>query len=93
MRMTPASIALCVAASIGLGATAPARADEAPSFDRPGIAFSTGTLPKGRFAWEQGLPDFQRDDDGGVRSTQYNANTTLRLGLSDTVELQLATSP
>ncbi|WP_232526223.1 transporter [Lysobacter capsici] len=93
MRMRPGSIPLCMAALIGLGAAAPAHADDAPSFDRPGIAFSTGTLPKGRFAWEQGLPDFQRDDDGGARSTQYNANTTLRLGLSDTVELQLATSP
>jgi hypothetical protein len=93
MRMKPGSIPLCMAALIGLGAAAPAHADDAPSFDRPGIAFSTGTMPKGRFAWEQGLPDFQRDDDGGARSTQYNANTTLRLGLSDTVELQLATSP
>lgn len=76
-----------------LAAGAPARADEAPSFDRPGIAFSTATLPKGGFAWEQGLPDFQRDDDGGTRSTQYNANTTLRLGLSDRLELQLSGSP
>jgi hypothetical protein len=70
-----------------------ARAADAPSFDRPGIAFATGTLPKGAFAWEQGLPDFQRDDSGGVRSTTYSANTNLRLGLSDRVELQLATSP
>ncbi|MGO1070764.1 transporter [Lysobacter sp. CA199] len=84
-----------VAASLILSAAAtamPAHAD-APSFDRPGIAFSTGTLPKGAFAWEQGLPDFERDDDGGARSTTSSANTNLRLGLSDSVELQLATSP
>lgn len=70
-----------------------ARADDAPSFDRPGIGFSTGTLAKGAFAWEQGLPDFQRDDSDGGRVTQYNANTTLRLGLSDTLELQLSSAP
>lgn len=63
-----------------------------PSFDRPGISFSTDTLPRGAFAWEQGLPDFVRDDDGGSRSRLYSANTNLRLGLSDRVELQLATS-
>lgn len=75
---------------------APACADEAadpPSFDRPGIAFSTGTLPRGGFAWEQGLPDFERDRSDGIRSTSYNANTNLRLGLTDTLEVQLATSP
>lgn len=66
---------------------------EPPAFDRPGIAFSTATLPRGGFAWEQGLPDFQRDRSGGVRSTGYSAATNLRLGLTDTLELQLATSP
>ncbi|MBO7942599.1 transporter, partial [Streptomyces sp. S9] len=30
---------------------------------------------------------------GGVRSTGYSADTNLRLGLTDTLELQLATSP
>ncbi|MEH6414645.1 transporter [Pseudomonas sp. CGJS7] len=83
------ALTLAVAAA---SAWQPARADT-PSFDRPGIAFSTGTLPKGGFAWEQGLPDFERDNDGGARSTTYSANTTLRLGLSDRVEVQLATSP
>ncbi|MGJ7903109.1 transporter [Lysobacter sp. 1R34A] len=70
----------------------PAEPAEPPSFDRPGISFSTDTLPRGAFAWEQGLPDFVRDDDGGTRSRLYSANTNLRLGLSDRVELQLATS-
>lgn len=71
----------------------PAWAGDAPSFDRPGIAFSTGTLPRGSVAWEQGLPDVERDRSDGVRSTAYSANTNLRLGLTDTLELQLATSP
>lgn len=61
----------------------------APEFDRPGIAFATSTLPAGAFDWEQGLPDVQRDDAGGVRSTLYSADTTLRFGLTSTFELQL----
>ena len=100
--------ALCVGTFAAAASMPPARADtpasdpsspsssassEPPAFDRPGIAFSTGTLPRGGFAWEQGLPDFQRDRSGGVRSTGYSADTNLRLGLTDTLELQLATSP
>lgn len=74
-------------------AAMPAARADTPSFDRPGIAFSTGTLPRGGFAWEQGLPDFQRDRSGGVRSLSYSADTNLRLGLTDRVELQLSASP
>lgn len=84
-----------VAAAVILSAAAiamPAHADT-PSFDRPGIAFSTGTLPRGGFAWEQGLPDFERDKDDATRSTTYRADTTLRLGLSERIELQLASAP
>ncbi|WP_363799662.1 transporter [Lysobacter firmicutimachus] len=84
-------------AAVALAAMAwPALAQEAtptPSFDRPGISFSTATLPRGAFAWEQGLPDFERDRGGGARRTLYSANTNLRLGLSDRVELQLSGSP
>jgi len=67
--------------------------ESAPSFDRPGISFSTDTLPRGAFAWEQGLPDFERDRDGGARRTLYSANTNLRLGLSDRIELQVSGAP
>lgn len=89
-----AAAAVAVALTV---ATAPATAQtsestEPPSFDRPGISFSTDTLPRGAFAWEQGLPDFERNDDGGNRSRLYSANTNLRLGLSERVELQLASS-
>lgn len=65
---------------------------EPPSFDRPGIAFSPGVLPAGSFDWEQGLPDLQYDDTSGLRSRFYTADTTLRLGLTSTLELQLAGS-
>lgn len=90
------AVVAAIAATLTI-ATAPAAAQtsdaaEPPSFDRPGISFSTDTLPRGAFAWEQGLPDFERNDDGGRRSRLYSANTNLRLGLSERVELQLATS-
>lgn len=65
---------------------------DAPAFDRPGIAFATSVLPSGSFDWEQGLPDLQRDNANGVRSTSYSADTTLRLGLTSTLEAQLAGS-
>ena len=81
----------CVAVVAAL-ASAAAQADT-PAFDRPGIAFSTTTLPAGGISWEQGLPNFQRDDDGGVRSTQYSAATNLRFGLADGVEVQVSGSP
>ena len=58
-------------------------------FDRPGLAFATATLPAGGVAWEQGLPDATTDRRDGVRSTTYEAGTTLRLGLLDSLELQV----
>lgn len=70
-------------------ATAPVLADEGPSFDRPGLSFSTSTLPAGGFAWEQGLPDASSDRSDGIRTTTWVADTLLRLGMTDTIELQL----
>ena len=75
---------LLLVASFGVCA-----ADDAPAFDRPGISFSTQTLPRGGFAWEQGLPDASYDESGGVRTTTWVADTNLRLGLSDSLEVQL----
>ncbi|MET1023870.1 MAG: transporter [Pseudoxanthomonas sp.] len=64
-------------------------ADEIP-FDRPGIPFATETLKAGGFAWEQGLPDASIDRSDGTTQRQYVAGTVLRMGLTDTVELQLS---
>jgi hypothetical protein len=80
-----------IAAALSL-ATASAFAD-APAFDRPGIAFSTSTLPAGTVSWEQGLPDFERDDDAGVRVRQYSADTNVRIGLAENVEVQVSGAP
>lgn len=67
-----------------------ATADEI-AFDRPGIPFSPSTLGPGGFAWEQGLPDLSWDRSSGGIQRQYDASTLLRLGLSESVELQLST--
>lgn len=91
VRLAPAFAATLVLTSTSAAAQTSESA-EPPAFDRPGISFSTDTLPRGAFAWEQGLPDFERNDDRGTRSRLYSANTNLRLGLSERVELQLATS-
>lgn len=86
-RRTPsalAMLALCVASG-----HAAAQSDDAPAFDRPGIPFAAEALQPGAFAWEQGLPDASTDRSGGQRTTQYTADTLLRLGLFQDVELQL----
>lgn len=66
-----------------------AHADDAPAFDRPGIAFSTATLAPGGIAWEQGLPDFSVDRYGGQRTTAWTADTLLRCGVATGVEVQV----
>lgn len=81
---TAVALALCLAS----GHVA-AQADDAPAFDRPGIPFSAEVLQPGGFAWEQGLPDASADRSDGQRTSQYTADTLLRLGLFQNVELQL----
>ncbi|CAE1135079.1 transporter [Xanthomonas euroxanthea] len=68
---------------------AAAQAEDAPAFDRPGIPFAAEVLQPGAFAWEQGLPDASTDRSDGQRTTQYTADTLLRLGLFQNVELQV----
>ncbi|PTN53424.1 transporter [Stenotrophomonas panacihumi] len=65
-------------------------ADDDIAFDRPGIAFGTDVLAPGQFAWEQGLPDYSRDDSGGATTGQYTLDSRLRLGLGARLELQVA---
>lgn len=65
---------------------------DTPAFDRPGIAFSTTTLPAGSFSVEQGLPDVSRDHSGGTTATSYSADTRVRIGLGSKLEMQLGTA-
>lgn len=85
-----AALMQCALTFGALGATRVAHADDAPAFDRPGIGFASQTLPAGGVAWEQALSDVSYDRSGGVRSTEYVADSRLRIGLSAQAELQLA---
>jgi hypothetical protein len=79
---------LVAAIAIGFVATL-ARADDSPAFDRPGIAFAPATIGAGAIAWEQGLPDVERDSGHGIRTTTWSADSTLRVGLTSSLEVQL----
>ncbi len=70
----------------------PAMADNSPGFDRPGLGFSPTVLAPGQLAYEQGLPTWHHNIDGGVRSDQYAADSLLRLGMGENLELQLGGS-
>jgi hypothetical protein len=65
---------------------------DAPPFDRPGIAFSTGTLPSGTFTWEQSAPDVETSSHSDDAETTYGTESRFRAALTDAVEVQLATS-
>jgi len=66
-----------------------AQAADAPEYDRPGIGFSTSTVGHGVLVWEQGLPDGSRDRSGGVTTTEWTADSLFRIGLGQTLEVQL----
>lgn len=82
-----------LATLLALASPLAARADGNPGYDRPGLGFTPAVLQAGDFTWEQGLPDASRDRSEGVNSTQYGADTLLRLGLGGPFELQLGSSP
>lgn len=93
MRRTGQRLAALAMFALGwLGAAWPARADN-PGYDRPGYGFTPVVLGAGDLTIEQGLPDWSRDHQDGISSTQYTADTLLRLGIGGPLELQLGSSP
>lgn len=68
-------------------------AQEAFAFDRPGIGFGTTVLRPGEVAFEQGLPDVERDEGDGTRTTTLEAGSLLRVGLGANLELQVGGVP
>ena len=86
VRLFPALVA------IGLFAASAAQADN-PGYDRPGLGFTPAVLAPGEVTWELGLPDASGDRSGGISSTQYSADSLLRIGLGGPLELQLGGSP
>lgn len=67
----------------------PARADDNPGYDRPGLGFTPVVLQAGDVTWEQGLPDWSRSANG---ASLYSADALLRVGLGGPFELQLGSS-
>jgi hypothetical protein len=88
-RVLPVVAAALVIAATGGGA----HAGDAPGYDRPGYGFDPTPLAPGGFAFEQGLPTWTLDHDGGVRSSQYVTDSLLRVGLGADMELQLGGAP
>ncbi len=77
--------------ALGLLAAAPACADN-PGYDRPGLGFNPAALNAGEITFEQGLPSWSTDRQDGFRTTQYAADSLLRLGLGHALELQFGNS-
>ena len=80
----------------GLMAVAPASAQSQPPTerdlctDRPGLGTPACTIDKGRVVLEVGLADWTRDDGAGSREDSFLFGDALaRIGISDTVELEL----
>jgi hypothetical protein len=79
-------------AMVMLGFALPAPADN-PGYDRPGYGFTPVVLGLGDITVEQGLPDWSRDRQDGIASSQYSADSLLRIGIGGPLELQLGSSP
>lgn len=62
-------------------------------FDRPGEAFGTAIVPKGKVAWEQALPSATYDESrvNGIKHTQLNVqgDLLLRAGIGYDAEIRL----
>lgn len=78
-----------VAAVLGVVPPSAFADDDTPAFDRPGLAFATGTVAPDACVWEQGLPDASTDRSDRVRTSTYLADTLVHCGLSASLELQL----
>ncbi|MEO7066411.1 MAG: transporter [Rhodanobacter sp.] len=83
---------LLALALLGLGASATATAASNPGYDRPGYGFTPVVLSAGDIIIEQGLPDWNRDRQDGISSSQFSADSLLRVGLGGPLELQFGTS-
>lgn len=76
---------------LGLTITPTAWADN-PGYDRPGLGFTPAVLNAGDLTIEQGLPSWSHGQRAGASSTQYSADSLLRLGLGHSLELQFGDS-
>jgi hypothetical protein len=75
-------------------APALAAGDDEICTDRPGKGNNACTVPAGKIQLETDLINWTRDDQGGVRTdTILYTNPTLKLGLTDSADLQLNIAP
>lgn len=76
-------------------AAAPVAAEERELCpDRPGLGTPACTVDRGRVVVETGLADWTLDKSAGARSdTLLIGDTLVRIGVSDTIELQLGWTP
>lgn len=57
--------------------------------DRPGVGTGTGITPKGKVMWENGMAfDYNKFDETAVKTFTF-ANSLVRYGISNSVELRL----
>ncbi|MBU6247213.1 MAG: transporter [Xanthomonadaceae bacterium] len=84
----PLLLVLALAASGGAAAQT-----RNPGYDRPGLGFSPAVLDAGAITLEQGLPDASEDRSGATTTRTYSADTLLRLGVGQSLELQFGSTP
>jgi hypothetical protein len=84
---------ICLWLAGSVWASAAMADDDTPTFDRPGYGFAPVVVGAGDVAFEQGLPDWSRDRSGGMSVSLYQADSLLRVGVGDSLELQLGSSP
>ncbi|MEO9080382.1 MAG: transporter [Rhodanobacter sp.] len=85
-RLPLVLLALC-----GLATATPTRADN-PGYDRPGLGFNPAVLNPGELTLDQGLPSWTQNHEPDSDSSQYTADSLLRLGLGHSWELQFGDS-
>src|SRR3978361_1066568 len=87
---------LLALAALLTATSAPALAagDDEICTDRPGKGNNACTVPAGKLQLETDLINWTRDDQGGVRTdTILYTNPTLKLGLTDSADLQFNIAP
>src|SRR3954452_3321292 len=94
LKLTALAAALAVACTPACAAGAGGGGDDEICTDRPGKGNNACTVPAGKIQLESDLINWTRDDQGGVRTdTILYTSPTLKLGLTDSADLQLNIAP
>src|SRR5437763_1370711 len=94
MRLKLTALAATLGVACAPACAAGAGGDDPICTDRPGKGNNACTVPAGKLQLETDLINWTRDDEGGVRTdTIFYTNPTLKLGLTDSADLQLNIAP